>query len=63
MSSFHCQNFTLDELIPAKINFVMNAFNNSEAIARVSLTNSVEMGSAVTRVARPGITVSDLQRN
>jgi hypothetical protein len=32
---FHVQNFTLDELIPAKINFVMNAFNNSEAIAKV----------------------------
>jgi hypothetical protein len=29
------QNFTVDELIPAKISFVMNAFNNSEAIARV----------------------------
>ena len=29
------QNFTVDELIPAKIGFVMNAFNNSEAIARV----------------------------
>ena len=31
------QNFTVGELLPAKINFVMNAFNNSEAIAKVTI--------------------------
>ena len=34
------QNFTVGELLPAKINFIMNAYNNSEGIAKVNCKES-----------------------